>query len=92
MKNNNPTGKGGFGQNKQNRNSGGVPVGLKEKYNTYREMVLDWANNPEKFKKWANQNESDAFKLAATLLPKELDLGNKDGKPLSVIINYPDGK
>lgn len=40
-------------------------------------MVLDWADNPQKFKKWADENPSEAYKLANGLVPKEIDLGGE---------------
>jgi hypothetical protein len=70
---------------KRVRTNGVVPIGLKAKYNTFREMVLDWADNPDKFKAWADENPGDAYKLAGNLMPKEVDLGNKKGEVLKVV-------
>ena len=74
----NHTGKGGFQSRPQDRNKGSIPKDLREKYNSFRSMVLDWANNPKSFKKWAKTNPTEAYKLAGNLMPKDISFGDDE--------------
>lgn len=70
----NHTGKGGFKKG-QSGNPSGMRKGMKERYNSIREFLLDCIeDNKAEIKKWAKANPGELVKEAIKILPKEVDV------------------
>lgn len=65
-------------------NPGGRPKGLRNKITVIKEAICD-AFDRKRFRKWAKENESDFYNLMVRTMPKELEIGGKDGNPIELI-------
>ena len=86
-KNNNPTGKGGAKKGEA-RNPGGIRKNTLKSANDFKDECFKlYFANQQKFHKAVFKDENmmiQFMKMLSGFVPKEVDLGNKDGEPLLV--------
>lgn len=74
----------------------GRPKGAVNKFTSFKESVLKVYQDiggDEAFAEWAKrrENQGEFYKLAAKMIPKEVEVAGKDGSPLQVqLINFKD--
>lgn len=85
----NPTGKGGFRDNPQNRNSGGRPKNAESFaywYRAFKNMTL------AELKDWPNNNPEDSRTVAADLAYRRIFNSQKDLKEFQEVADRSEGK
>ena len=65
-------------------NPGGTNREQKAKFDSFRSMVFEFCNDKTKFNEWAECHRSEAYKLAASLMPKPVELSNDESGKLVV--------
>ena len=78
------------------KGEGGRPKGAKNKFTSFKDSILQVYQDiggDKAFAEWAakRENQGEFYKLAAKMIPKEVELAGKDGEPLQVqLISYKD--
>ena len=84
----NRTGRGNFKEHPENINKGNVPKGVRVAANEFKDWAFNyWKDNKEDFEDVVKSDQKtmmEFMKMLSGFVPKEVDLGNKDGEPLIV--------